>query len=418
MTHEAVRSTSRLGACALAILCATGRASAQQPTPGIDGGGPDPATVRVRIGPLWMNPKLELKNIGVDTNVFNEPEEQHPKRDFTATISPNLDIWVGIGPTWLQTNIREDIVWYDTYSSERSANETYSLSWRVPLNRLAFRIAPSYMTTRERPGYEIDARARHTQWGGDAQVEVHALSKTTVALTTTYKNIAFDNSATFLGVNLSDQLDRTESSVGVSVKHELTPLTTVVASAVRERDRFEREPLRDADSTQIGMNVQFDPHALLKGGAAVGYRDFQPVDRSLPAFTGLTAQGDLAYTLFGSTRFQVQFRRDISYSYDVNQPYYLQNGVTGTVAQQVFGPFDALAKVGIASLAYRDRTGVAVAAPDRVDDVQTLGGGAGYHIGGTGTRLGFNVEHERRTSEVALRRYSGLRYGASLTYDF
>jgi len=402
----------------LVMMCAIGRASAQQPPIGIDGGGPDPATVRVRIGPVWMNPRLELKNIGVDTNVFDEPDDQNPKRDFTTTISPNLDIWVGIGRTWLQTTIREDIVWYQTYASERSANETYALSWRVPLNRVSFRIAPSFETTRERPGYEIDARARHTQWGGEAQVEVRALSKTTFGLATAYKNIAFDDSATFLGVSLSDQLNRTEASMGVTVKHELTPLTTIAASARRERDRFERASLRDSDSTEVDMNVTFDPHALLKGGAGVGYRDFQPVDRSLPAYTGLTATGDLTYTLLGSTRFQVQFRRDVSYSYDINEPYYLENGITGTVAQQIFGPFDALVRAGIATLAYRDRTGVAIAAPDRVDDIRTFGGGAGYHIGSSGTRLGLNVEHATRSSALAERRYSGLRYGASVTYDF
>ncbi|HXI31274.1 MAG TPA: hypothetical protein VNG89_22710, partial [Vicinamibacterales bacterium] len=36
---------------------------------------PDPAKVRVRLGPLWMNPTIALTNIGVDNNVFNEPED-------------------------------------------------------------------------------------------------------------------------------------------------------------------------------------------------------------------------------------------------------------------------------------------------------------------------------------------------------
>src|SRR5207247_429710 len=35
-------------------------------------GGPDPTRVRVRFGPLWMNPTVALTNLGIDQNVFNE----------------------------------------------------------------------------------------------------------------------------------------------------------------------------------------------------------------------------------------------------------------------------------------------------------------------------------------------------------
>src|SRR5205823_2306633 len=72
-------------------------------------GGP-PQNVRMRIGPLYVNPTLALTNAGIDTNVFNEASD--PKRDYTVTITPATDLWVRAGPTWFQTNIREDLVWF------------------------------------------------------------------------------------------------------------------------------------------------------------------------------------------------------------------------------------------------------------------------------------------------------------------
>jgi hypothetical protein len=120
---------------------------------------PEASTVRVRIGPLWLNPTLALTNAGVDTNIFNDADADEPKRDFTLTVSPQSDVWLRVGRTWVMGNVKEDIVWYNTYASERAANTSFSGNWLVPLTRLSFVVGGNLLHTNERPGYEIDARA-------------------------------------------------------------------------------------------------------------------------------------------------------------------------------------------------------------------------------------------------------------------
>ena len=56
-------------------------------------GGPDVNSVRVRIGPLMMNPTVSISNIGIDHNVFNDPPDHVPKEDFTVTLTPLSDFW-------------------------------------------------------------------------------------------------------------------------------------------------------------------------------------------------------------------------------------------------------------------------------------------------------------------------------------
>ncbi len=386
-------------------------------TTGVDDGGPNPASVRMRVGPLLMNPRLELKNIGVDTNVFNEPDDQNPKSDFTFTLTPTVDMWVRVGRSWFKFTVAEDLVWYKDFSSQRSANEHFDLSWRLPLNRLAFSVAPTYLSTSDRPGFEIDARVHRTEWGGTGAIDVRAFPKTTFGITGSYRDIAFDDSAVYEGTNLAQELDRTESSAGVAISHQLTPLTKLGLTVSQERDRFKNSPLRDSDSTRVAGSVAFDPHALLKGGATFGYRDFHPIDPSLVGYSGFIAVGDLGYTLLTVTRFQVQFKRDVQYSYDINQPYYLESGISGSIAQQIFGPVDAVVRGGTARLAYQTRTGATVVDANRVDYNHSYGGGIGYHFSG-GLRVGFNVDYDTRVTDVSQRRYSGLRYGGSATYDF
>ena len=398
----------------LTALLPGARAAAQTGTPD---GGPDPAAVRIRIGPVWMTPRLELTNLGVDTNVFNEPTSAGPKKDFTATVTPSTDLWLRMGRSWLQANIREDLVWYQKYSSERSANNSYRLIWKMRLNRLAVAVTPDYVHTRDRPGFEIDARSRRTEYGGKADVEVRALSKTSLALTGSWRRVDFDKDAVFLDKNLQNELDRTTTEAGVSLRHQLTPLTAIALNVGRSQDRFEFSSLRDSNSTSVTSSVTFDPHALLKGGASFGYRDFQPLSPGVPDYRGITTTGDLSYALLGMTKFAVQFKRDVSYSFDVNQPYYLETGISASISQQVFGPVDVVARVGASSLAYRDRAGAQVEVVDRVDNIHSYGIGVGYRLGRE-LRIGFNVDNQHRISDVASRQYDGLKYGTAVTYGF
>src|SRR5262249_30221630 len=145
-------------------------------------------------------------------------------------------------------------------------------------------------------------------------------------------------------------------------------------------DRFENDHLRDSDSNQISGGLKFDQLALVKGGLQFGWRDFKPVNATVPGFTGFTTAVDLSYVFLSTTRFAFTTTRDVQYSYDVNQPYYVQTGFTVSATQQVFGPLDLQGRAGAARLAYRSRTNVSVADPNRVDHTRTYGVGVGYHI--------------------------------------
>ncbi len=371
----------------------------------------------MQIGPLWMDPSIALTNLGVDTNVFNEPAELSPKRDFTATITPKTNAWLRLGRTWLTGSVDEGIVWYEKYASERSLNDRYQLGWHVPLNRLTFDIGGNYLNTHDRPGFEIDSRSHHTELGGTASADVRWLSKTYFGVKASVLRTNFDSTATFEGVNLREELNRTDTTGAFTIRHELTPLTSISVDVAREQQRFEFSPLRDADSTQVIGRISFDPAALIKGHASIGYRDFEPVDHSLPAYKGSVASADISYTLLGVTQFGLQATRDVQYSYEINQPYYLLTGVNGSIAQKIVGPFDVVGRAGIQQLDYRDRALADVPLSARIDYVHTYGAGVGYHLA-SDLRIGFNIDHADRTSGIAERRYKGLRYGTAVTYGF
>lgn len=391
----------------LTLLCA-GTAHGQIPRE------PDPATVRVRIGPLWLNPTLSLTNAGIDTNVFNDSEADQPKRDFTLTVSPQTDVWLRMGRTWVMGNVREDIVWYNTYAGERSANTGYALNWLVPLTRLSFVVGGNYLDTNERPGFEIDVRSNRKERALNGEFEVRALSRTLFGARAEVRQFDFDENAVFLGANLRDELSRTLTTASVTVRHELTSLTSFTFDVGRQQERFDFSPLRDTDSTQVNVGLRFDAFALVNGFAQVGFRDYAPLSSDLPRYTGSVASVNLSYVALGATRLGVVIGRDIQHSFDFNQPYYLQTGITASIGQQIYGPLDVQGHVGHQRLAYRDRAG-SIAVVDREDKVRSYGAGIGYRLG-RDLRLGFNVDQQERESLIDDRRYDGLKYGMAVSF--
>jgi len=380
-------------------------------------GAPDPASMRVRIGPLMMNPKISLSNIGVDHNVFNDPPDKNPKDDFTFTLMPVSDFWLRLGPTWIVATLTETLNWYQTYSSERNANTGYKMGWVVPGSRMAFRIDGRILDAHDRPGYEIDTRAGRTETEFSGAFDFHALSKSFIGVTASHMKTRFDDGEEYNGTNLAESLDRVDTTFGLNFRHDLTPLTSIMFSATRTDAKFDLSPDRDTTSTSALMTVSFQPEALLKGGFSVGYNDFEPTDPRQPNYQGFVGTVDLTYVLLGSTRFAVTGGRGVQYSYDDRQPYYIQSRIRGSIAQQIFGPFDVEVRGEIAHLDYRDRIFAILAVPDRTDRVNTVGAGVGYHMA-RDLRLSINVDQNNRESQVIDHQYERLLVGVALTYGF
>jgi hypothetical protein len=183
----------------------------------------------------------------------------------------------------------------------------------------------------------------------------------------------------------------------------------------RENDRFLFNSERDSASTRLMGRVRFDTR--LHGEASLGYRSFEPRDTSVPAYQGITANADVSFATVGSTRLGVQVIRDVDYSYDYQQPYYIQTGATASFTRGLFGPLNGSARIGWQRLDYRGLIGVTAPLPDRTDLVSLFGGSIGYRVAG-GTRVFFNVDKQERNSDIAGHSYGGLRYGTSVTYGF
>ena len=386
-------------------LVAGRSARAQTPAP------PEPIeSMPIHAGPFGLRPSLAITNVGTDSNVFNANED--PQDDFTGTIVPRIVARGRAGRLTFAYGAASDIVYYKTYKDEGSVNGTTDLRVDANLGRLQPYASAGWTSTKERLNAEIDVRAPRTQHTISGGARLLVASRTALVVNARRFDLQFDEGSEFRGSDLAHNLNSRTNSIEGGVQLTLSPLTTLNLTTTVQEDRFDSAPSRNSDSWRLTPSLQFDPTALIRGTIAVGYRHFDALDPQVPDYSGVVAQILAGYTLLERTKFDLDLTRDVQYSYEDLESYYLSNGGRLTVTHRLAGPFEIQGIVGRQSLGYRDAAAQGTA---RTDTVDTYGAGVGYWLRPL-LRVGFNWEQARRQSEIPDRRYDRRRLFGSLTY--
>jgi hypothetical protein len=233
------------------------------------------------------------------------------------------------------------------------------------------------------------------------------------------KTIDFNADAIFQDVNLREVLNHETRSLLLTTRYNLTPLTTLVLRGEGGNERFAFSPLRNADSIRVMPGIELKSRALIAGTAYVGVRRFTPKSELLAPFTGTVAATSLSYTLKGSTRLTATADRDVTYSYERFQPYYVVTSYGLTVRRQIIGRTDVTVGGTYQAFKYRDLLLPGAPPQDiqRVDYTRSWNASFGYRV--SDARIGIGARYiERESGSAAFRNYSGLRVISTVDYEF
>jgi hypothetical protein len=404
------KTTSRIALTIASLFGVVLPAAAQGPlTAGLPEG---PPRVDVyQIGPIQLTPDFAIREIGVDDNVFAEAVD--PKSDFIFTLSPGLAAYARSGLLQVVVAAASDVTYFKKYASERSVSRELRGRLDLLLSRFRPSIGAGLVDSRQRPSAEIDLRAERSEREVSATLAFEASPLMRLYAGGARFDTSYGDDEAFRGVPLDDVLNRRGEQVQGGVRFALTPFTTLVVEGQTARDTFLAAPDRDSSSRLASMALTFSSDAIIQGTVRVGYRDFQPVNDRLSGYRGLVSLVNLTYTAFWRGRLALALERDVQYSFDEAEGYFVGTAADLRYTQRILGPIDALLHVGRGSLDY----GQAQDLPDRSDNTTTFGGGLGYNQE-NGARLGFTYEHAKRDSALADRRYTRRRIFGSLTYRF
>ena len=390
-------------------------AAAQSGSGPQSGAGPDGQSARWHWGPLALEPKLLINNIGVDSNVFNTPTA--PSKDFTISGGPQVDSWLRAGRAYFSGQTLVGFTYFHKAENQRSTDFGQKGRVEVRTVHITPHVAAGYLNSHQRLNAETDARVPRTGVDLTLGVLVPVGVRTSLDVEALRSTLRFDDDE-LVGTAFAHQLDRETNGATVKFNFLFSPLTTFVVRSEVRQDRFDAATERDSDSVAVLPGVEFTRDALLSGTAYVGFRSFTARHEEVPDFSGLVADVNLRF--MARERLKVAFKvlRDVDYSVDPLTPYFVTTGGDVTVNQGIGGGWDIAGRAAYTRLGYRAlRSLEGVDRLSREDNMRVLGTGLGRTLA-SGMRVGFDFDHAQRTSDVFSRRYSGFRAGGTVAYGF
>ena len=391
----------------LAVLVAASGARAQEP----------PKDGRFITGPLAWTPTFELRDAGIDSNVFNTPTDA--KEDVTATARSQVDSVLKLGLLRATTAGSLAYNYFEQYTSQRGLNRRVTTHVEVPAMRFSPSVSASWARVKERSGNEIDLRTPRTDLAYSGGLQARLTSKLSIIATAGRQKSTYDEGFTFHDTEIARQLNRESTMATVTARVALTPLTSLSVDATAAHDSFPFRPAAATDNGRIDARVEFAPDAVIRGAASVGYHSMQPYYRqttrsTAAAFSGITSSVDLGYTLLGVTRFIAHFSRDANYSLYMNQPYYLSTSGGLQILQRLFGPVDLDLRGTVENLDYPQTEAEAA----YVDTARTVAGGVSIRLSREAVLALLYDTSERRSPRGREFEYQRRRIYTTITYGF
>lgn len=376
----------------------------------------------LRLGALYLRPRLRVETLGLDTNVFYSATGR--RADFTASGGPGLDAILPLrGGFRLSAGGDLGYVYFRRTESQRraTAQARAGLQWNGA--RLGAGVQGTYGRSFARPSFEVDERVAETARGAGADVRADIGARVRLALAASTVRREVERGAAFAGVDLQRALSDDARTGGAELAYRLTPKTSLLLLADARQDHFRLAPERDADSERLGGGLQVDSATRLFGRATGGMRRFRfrrggPGARSAAPF----AEVDAGYRLGPRTVLGAAYRRGQEHSAftpELGVPLLVLESVGLRAERRLGGPFDLRLRAAL--------TRFHTESPVRIDGVSGTATGvradrvreAGADLGCrflSHLRLGVAANWVERRSSFADLGLQGLVMGATLGY--
>lgn len=409
------------GALALAFALATSSVDAQSaagPT------GTSARKGRFHLGPLWLTPKIMLRNAGGDSNVFNDAEQ--PVSDNSAVIEPSVDTLLPLGRR-VRVLGRGSIgfSYFQREHEERSTDLAGMLRTEIDVGPATLFGSVAAGRHKQRFSLEVDQRLDRTDQNVFGGLNLKLGRRLTLGGGVNSSTFDYQEGVQVAGDLVADSLDRDTRTYNGTLSYILTPRTTLVFGADVVEDTFADAPsvAETARSYRYTGGFSFAAGGLFTGQAHAGWRHFpQTRTEVVPAFDGLALGIDLTTHAGRLGTLALLASRDLNYAVQrvptasgERRNSYVSERYGATLNTELPGSLLARGSLFFDRAQYLLPYLQAGQPLDRADKLRTVGVGLFRAFGPT-FRVGGTIEWSRRESNAQTFSFQRRVYGLSAEY--
>ena len=384
----------------------------------------EPPKTRYRVGPVRFNPKLELRNAGLDTNAVLDPT--NPVVDTSIVVRGTVDGFMPVrsrlrlyGDGWL------DWSYFHAYSTESSWDPGGEGHAELDLGPFTLVGGGGGLQARQLYTIDIDQRILRQERWVNGGAEWRLTRRFLVSGGAEHREYRFDPTAGRNAYSTAATLNRNNLTGTLALRYKLTSMTTAVGTAQVIEDKFQLSApgLDTTRSYRYLAGLEFGKTALINGRFLAGIRDFPTSSSgSLPSYRGLALVGRLAWPILPRLRLVGTAQRDV-YVSSVPVQTAEERARNAYVLTSLEGGAEIdlpLALIGRATFGFSEANyllpvtveGVPF---DRVEHLYTAGGALLRRLSDN-LRVGGTVSYYRRVSTIPDTSYDRWLYGLSAEF--
>ncbi|HEX6737038.1 MAG TPA: outer membrane beta-barrel protein [Vicinamibacteria bacterium] len=377
---------------------------------------------RYQLGPLYVTPRLQLKNAGVDTNVFQTLS--HPVRDEVLVLSPRLEGALPVGRRLRLTGMGLlETNYYRRQGEQRSTDFYGEGRGELDLGPFTLFGGGGGGQFTQRFSIDVDERLKRQEKQGYAGATWRVTNRLSATAQGRREIVTFAPGTFRLGGDVKEAMDRDTLAGTGQLRFALTNRTTLLASAETLEDRFFSQPIggpRVRDSYRFLGGFELSTRAAISGKLLAGLREFPgTLAQGSPPYRGPIVSADVAVPLRPRARLHGIAERDVLYASSVVElgPQRFRNAFVYTRYQGEALMDLPWGLLGLASAGFEQSRYLLpypfpdkLTLADRVDHRYTAGFSLVRRLGES-VRVGGHVGWARRVSSLPFFSYQGVRYG-------
>jgi hypothetical protein len=331
---------------------------------------------RYHIGPFRVQPKLTIRDLGYNNNVFGTTD--NPVSDWTATVAGGAHWTLPFGPkTYFRGDLIPEYTYYQKLTNRRFFGGTYNASALGLFNHLSLEATAGTAKNLTIVSSEIEAPVirRTNNFAVDGELEFsRALS--------IFANVAGDNprftaeGTPDFELGVINQLDRNDRAARAGIRFRPVTFFDIGIGAEQTSSDFQVQPLaRDNKSRAALLTMHYDrPRAF--ANVTVARRTGEASNGSIfPKYDTTTGSYFASYSLVAPIALEAYGDRRVIYGVFADYPYFfeLRNGLGARVRVGNRLILRAFGEKGSNDYNIPGRTGGGI--NSRKDDVTTYGAG-------------------------------------------
>ena len=284
---------------------------------------------RWRIGPFRIYPRILFRDIGYDDNVYRKREEDGPISDYTATISPEIRVYL-LFRNWLILSFSEnpEYVYFVKEQRERSFNNSYSPSVKlIVFNRFVLSGNYRYRRGRRRATSEFDVRADYKNKNYNVSFFYETARETSFGFSGHFRKISYEDIVLpEEDIYLARALNRKEIEGNFEFYYKIFSESFFFINGGYTEYIFESDETqwRNSYSYQIYSGIVFPIFGRIRGNLSLGYKTLIPKRIMKQGFSGIVGNTRLDFRI---SRFALRFQyiRDARFSFWTNNIFFLED---------------------------------------------------------------------------------------------